>query len=54
MNEWVLIVQNSARLSYQILDEERGCTHNAKSTWVQFLMSVVAYGCNLYGIPVPL
>jgi hypothetical protein len=51
MNEWVLIVQNSARLSYQILDEDN--TAPAKSTWIRFLIDVIAYGCRAYGIPVP-
>ena len=51
MNEWVLIVQNSARLSYQILDER--LAPPVKSTWVRFFIDVIAYGCRAYGIPVP-
>ena len=51
MNEWVLIVQNSASLSYQILDETRD--GSPTPAWIRFCLDVIAYGFNLYGIPVP-
>jgi len=52
-NEWVLILQNSAAESYQVLDET--CDERPKKPgWLRLCLSVIAYGCNLYGIPMPL
>ena len=47
-NEWVLILQNSATESYQVLDET---SERRKPGWLRLCLSVIAYGCNLYGIP---
>tara|TARA_B100000029_G_scaffold227976_1_gene225770 strand:- start:585 stop:764 length:180 start_codon:yes stop_codon:yes gene_type:complete len=47
-NEWVLVVQNSACTTYQILDD---APQKRKAGWVRLLGNVIAFGCALYGIP---
>ena len=58
-NEWVLVLQDSATESYQILDET---LDEPKPGWmqpiidrgiVQLCISVIVFGCRLYGIPLP-
>jgi len=48
-NEWVLVVQNSASFTYQILDDAP--PQKRKAGWVRLVGNVIACGCALYGIP---
>ena len=47
-DEWVLVVQNSACFTYQILDETT--TRKREPRWLRLAKRVIAFGCNLYGI----
>ena len=49
-NEWVLVLQDSATESYQILDET---LDEPKPGWLRLCISVIVFGCRLYGIPLP-
>ena len=49
-NEWVLVLQDSATESYQILDET---LDEPKPGWLRLCIRVIVYGCKLYGIPLP-
>ena len=47
LRSWVLVVQNSARHTYQILDES---SERRKPAWERFLRAVAKAGLHLYGI----
>ena len=47
-DEWVLVVQNTATCTYQILDERHACSKSAK--WMQLCKRVIVYGLHVYGI----
>ena len=49
-NEWVLVVQNTACFTYQILDDGLE-PRKRKPGWVRLVGNVIACGCALYGIP---
>ena len=48
-NEWVLVVQNSALFTYQILDAEP--RSRPPTVWIRLVRNAIVYGCALYGIP---
>ena len=56
-DEWVHIVQNTARRTYQILDfgddaDGAGCdARKRRATWKRVLHNAIVAGCALYGIP---
>ena len=52
-DEWVLVVQNSACCTYQILDETTTTTQK-QPRWLRLAKRAIAFGCSLYGIPLQL
>jgi hypothetical protein len=62
-NEWVLIVQNSATVHYQVFDDTQKAP---RPGWLRVLLKllqpipmsvalgIVRLGSNLYGVPLPL
>ena len=51
-DEWVLIVRNTARQTYQILDfGELDAKKTQTPVWKRVLYNAIATGCALYGIP---
>lgn len=50
-NEWVLIVQNSATVHYQVFDDTRKAP---RPGWLRVLVKLLRLGSKLYGVPLPL
>ena len=53
-DEWVLIVRNTARCTYQILDDDGDAVqadNKGHVAWKRILHGAIAAGCALYGIP---